>query len=101
MSSPAITELAVRGAFLIQEEIHYDNRGYFRELYRENKVANFHPDSTKWRQVAISESAPDVIRGLHCSPYPKLCTVTKGRLYEVIVDLRPDSETFLKWIGVW
>lgn len=41
-----------------------------------------------------------VLRGIHCSPYSKLITVIEGSVHDVIVDLREDSPTFLKWCAI-
>ena len=41
----------------------------------------------------------NVIRGLHISTYCKLVTCTSGSVYDVVVDLRPDSPTYLQWAG--
>ena len=45
----------------------------------------------------MSFSKYDVLRGLHTSKYCKLVSVINGEIYDVIVDLRKDSPTFLKW----
>jgi len=41
----------------------------------------------------------NVVRGIHCSPYSKLVTCIKGRIWDVVVDLRKGSPTYLKWRG--
>ena len=45
----------------------------------------------------MSSSKEDVLRGLHTSRYYKIISVIRGEIYDVIVDLRKDSPTFLKW----
>ena len=54
----------------------------------------------KISQVSLSRSRRGVLRGVHCSKYSKLVTVTKGSIYDVVVDLRPDSPTFRRWCAV-
>jgi len=51
------------------------------------------------KQISVSTSKRDVLRGMHTSPYSKLVGVTSGAVYDVIVDLREDSPTFGKWIA--
>ena len=41
-----------------------------------------------------------VLRGIHVSPYAKLITCVSGAIYDVVVDLRPESSTYLKWAAV-
>ena len=52
-------------------------------------------------QFSISESCVNTIRGIHCAPYGKLVQCVSGRVFDVIVDLRPASPTFGKWYGAW
>ena len=49
------------------------------------------------KQINVSSSKNDVLRGLHTSRYYKLISVLSGEIYDVIVDLRKDSPTFLTW----
>lgn len=75
-------------------KINYDNRGYFFESFRSNsfKEIDFVQDN-------ISFSIKGALRGLHYQyeyAQSKLITVIKGEIFDVIVDLRRDSETFLK-----
>ena len=75
-------------------KINYDNRGYFFESFRSNsfKEIDFVQDN-------ISFSIKGTLRGLHYQyeyAQSKLITVIKGEIFDVIVDLRRDSETFLK-----
>lgn len=75
-----------------------DSRGYFNELYNDTKYDESLVQ--KWRQVSFSKSARNVMRGLHCSPYGKFITCTRGKFYDVIADFREDSPTFGRWCGV-
>lgn len=52
-------------------------------------------------QITVSRSKRNVIRGLHCSPHHKMVCCPTGRAFDVVVDLRPNSPTFLKWDGAW
>ncbi len=89
----------VCGAWLVEFDRFDDDRGYFEELF---STARDYPHLTGiQRQINLSKSAKDVVRGLHVVPFAKLCTCVHGSLYDVVVDVRPGSPTFLKWYGVW
>jgi 3,5-epimerase/4-reductase len=100
MASDSIIKLKIEGAFLVTGRRHLDHRGTFEELYNETKFLP-HPITDSWRQISIAESHRNVLRGIHCSNFAKYVTCLKGKVYDVIVDLRPDSPTFMEWQGVW
>lgn len=54
-----------------------------------------------WLQKSWSRSRRHVLRGLHTSTYAKLVTCIRGAVYDVFVDTREGSPTFLKWVGVY
>lgn len=80
---------------------HADARGFFVERFRADIWANEgHPELV---QCNHSRSAPRVLRGLHVQHTPaqgKLVGVTSGRVYDVAVDIRPDSATYLQHVGM-
>jgi dTDP-4-dehydrorhamnose 3,5-epimerase len=85
----------LEGIKLIQLKTFSDERGFFTELYRQGDVS--------FVQDNLSFSKKGVIRGMHFQSTPgqaKLITVISGKIYDVFVDIRPDSETFGKWEGV-
>ncbi|XP_019648018.1 PREDICTED: uncharacterized protein LOC109488250 [Branchiostoma belcheri] len=89
------TPLAVRDAYLLEFVRHPDRRGHLEELYNETK---YPPGVIQhWAQVTCSTSYRNVLRGLHCSTYGKLVTCVAGRIYDVVVDLRVTSPTYLRW----
>lgn len=53
------------------------------------------------QQVNVTRSHKNVIRGVHISAFPKVVFCPVGRIYDVVVDMRPDSPTFKKWCGAW
>ena len=68
-----------------------DSRGYFFELYNKKKIKK------NFKQVNISYSKKNVIRGLHYQlkkPQEKFVTVLKGKILDVCIDLRNNSKTF-------
>jgi dTDP-4-dehydrorhamnose 3,5-epimerase len=90
--------------FLIKPDVHADHRGFFLESYTLSKfVAN--GIDTMFVQDNHSLSAQKgVLRGLHFQTPPcaqsKLIRVTRGAIYDVVVDVRKSSLTYGKWIGV-
>jgi dTDP-4-dehydrorhamnose 3,5-epimerase len=91
------------GAFLIHLEKLEDERGFFARSWC-RKEAAVHGISTEFVQCNVSYNRKrGTLRGMHYQ-YPKweakLILVTKGSIFDVIVDLRPDSPTYLKHFGV-
>lgn len=88
---------------LIQLTEHVDSRGSFAETFRLD-VFQQHCGDIRLVQHNQSHSGSGVLRGLHFQhrrPQGKLVQVLLGRLYDVIVDLRPESATFGQWQGFW
>lgn len=99
-----ITDLALTGVKLVQLKVHGDARGFFMESYREED----------WRPIlggrsfvqdnqSLSERV-GTLRGLHYQMPPfaqaKLVQALRGRIYDVAVDLRPNSPTFGRHVGL-
>jgi len=90
------------GLMLVEPRCFRDERGFFlesfhTERYRENGIADF------FMQDNHSRSRKGVLRGLHFQvkhPQAQIVTVIRGRVFDVAVDLRPDSATFGRWYGV-
>lgn len=86
---------------LITPVVHGDGRGYFMETYNQQdmEAAGLHYTFVQHNQ---SMSTKGVLRGLHFQiqfPQTKLVRVIKGEVFDVVVDLRPDSETYGHWHG--
>ena len=82
---------------IIKKETHYDNRGYFRELFLEKNFKKRFPFDV------MSLSKKNVLRGLHLQtkkPQGKLITVIKGSLFDVALDCRKKSKTFGKYFSI-
>ncbi|GMT12252.1 hypothetical protein PFISCL1PPCAC_3549, partial [Pristionchus fissidentatus] len=100
---PEVEEIdGLEGARIIKPKVFPDTRGFFSETY----------NAVEWKeklgfdQVLVQDnhsfSKYGVTRGMHAQPgMGKLVTVAVGRIYDVIVDARPDSSTFGKWKGVY
>lgn len=98
-----IKDSPLQGVKVIKPKIFEDQRGLFFESYNKKefeKEVGIHPNFV---QDNYSRSRKDVLRGMHFQinrPQGKLIRVTKGEIFDVIVDLRKDSETFSKWFSM-
>ena len=92
----------IEGLCVITPSVHGDNRGYFMETYNQREMNEADID-TVFVQDNQSASIRGVLRGLHRQinfPQSKLVRVIKGTVYDVAVDLRENSPTYLKWYGI-
>ena len=95
----------VANCSVVEVNRHFDNRGFFQELYQEKEYRSLpyalpYCETQVWKQINWSSSKKDVLRGIHLSPYEKLITCVKGRIFDVIVDFRHGSSTYMEWFGV-
>lgn len=94
--------LSIRDVVLIRPERHLDDRGFFKEVYREGDFADA---GIRFRFVQdnLTLSVRGVLRGLHYQLPPaaqgKLVGVVRGRIYDVAVDLRVGGPTYGKWVA--
>lgn len=96
--------LFLDGAYLIEPDKHEDNRGFFSRIFcveefSKNKLAaNLNQGSLSYNKKM------GTLRGMHYQAKPfeedKMVQCIHGKIYDVIVDIRPSSSTYLKWIGV-
>ena len=97
-------ETKLKGAYIIEMEKLEDERGFFARTWDKEEFIK-HGLNTKVAQCSISyNKTKGMLRGIHyqVKPYSecKLVRCTAGKIFDVIVDLRTDSETFRKWFGV-
>jgi dTDP-4-dehydrorhamnose 3,5-epimerase len=95
------TKLA--GAFVIQLEPHRDERGFFARSWCEDEFAA-QGLTTRMVQSNVSLNVrKGTLRGLHFQRHPheevKLVRCTRGKIFDVMVDLRPESPTYKQWVG--
>lgn len=93
----------IKDVKIIQPDVFRDSRGFFLESYSERKFENLLGISCPFVQDNHSRSVKNVLRGLHYqmeNPQGKLVRVTRGEVFDVAVDMRKDSLTFGKWIGM-
>ncbi len=97
-----ITETGIRDLRIVKPGVFKDARGYFFESYNEGVFRDAGMDMN-FVQDNQSLSSYGVVRGLHYQLEPraqtKLVRVLEGRIWDVAVDLREDSPTFMEWRG--
>jgi dTDP-4-dehydrorhamnose 3,5-epimerase len=94
-----VQELSIPGALLVQPAVHGDERGFFCETYREPAWSE-HGIPSAWAQDNHSRSGKGVLRGMHFAigdGQAKLVRCARGRILDVVVDLRVGSPTYGKW----
>jgi len=87
----------VNDAFIAIPQRYQDNRGFFQEGYNSDK---YEGKVKGCCQLSFSKSKKNVIRGMHCAQYGKLVQCLQGSVIDYMVDLRPESTTYLKWTSV-
>jgi dTDP-4-dehydrorhamnose 3,5-epimerase len=98
------TETEIRGAFILDAEEIADERGFFARSWARDEF-EAHGLNPHLAQCNLSYNhRKGTVRGMHWQVAPhaetKLVRCTQGGIYDVIVDLRADSPTYLRWIGV-
>lgn len=102
MSNFTFEKTAIEGVYIITPKVYGDDRGYFMETYKKSDFAQA-GITCDFMQDNQSKSRKGVLRGLHFQkthPQAKLVRVIKGEVYDVAVDLRKDSATYGKYVGV-
>lgn len=94
----------LKDCFLLEPSVFGDDRGYFFESYNDVKFNELTGSNAVFVQDNQSKSARGVLRGIHmqkgASAQAKLVRVVAGAVWDVAVDLRPDSPTYKQWFGV-
>jgi len=91
-------KINIKGIKIFKSKIFYDNRGSFKEAYKEKLLPN-----KKLIFDCVSISKKNVLRGLHLqtkNPQAKFLNVIKGKIFDVLVDLRKNSNTFGKHFSI-
>ncbi len=98
-----IAETPIKDLIVVRPDVFADSRGYFTELYNENRYRAYGIDNN-FVQDNLSRSSYGVVRGLHLqkgeSAQAKLVKVIVGKVWDVAVDLRQGSSTYGEWFGV-
>jgi len=99
-----VTSLAIEAVKLLTPSMRSDHRGCFAEVYNERDLVSVGVCEHFVVDNHVVNVKANVLRGLHFQPPPfaqaKLIRVTRGRIFDVAVDIRPDSSTFGKHVGV-
>jgi dTDP-4-dehydrorhamnose 3,5-epimerase len=99
-----LTPLGIEGVWLAESPVWSDDRGFFREWFKSEDIENETGRNFAIEQANISLSSRGTLRGIHYSIAPggqaKWITCVSGSINDVIVDIRPDSKSFGKWIQV-
>ena len=99
-----LTSLGIDGAWLAESPVWSDDRGFFREWFKSEDVKAATGREFGIEQANISLSSAGTLRGIHYSIAPrgqaKWIKCVAGSIQDVIVDIRPDSKTFGRWVDV-
>jgi dTDP-4-dehydrorhamnose 3,5-epimerase len=98
------TETTLSGVWVVAPELHEDHRGFFARTWCEREAAA-RGLTDRWVQCSISfNKVRGTLRGMHYQRTPheetKLVRCTMGRIYDVVIDLRPASPTFKAHVAV-
>ena len=88
---------------IIQPKVYEDERGFFLETFEQRRYQEMLDIDFNFVQDNHSRSQKNVLRGLHFqkeNPQGKLVRVVRGEVFDVAVDIRKDSSTYGKWVGV-
>ena len=91
-----IKKTKFKNLIIYKNQIYRDKRGYFKELLKEKKLKKRFPF------LVMSFSKKNVIRGLHLqkkNSQGKFISVIKGKIFDVVVDLRKNSKTYGKYLS--
>jgi dTDP-4-dehydrorhamnose 3,5-epimerase len=98
-----VTKTELPGAVIIEPNVFGDDRGFFKETYHQDRYRIEAGIEESFVQDNYSRSTAGVLRGLHfqkTKPQGKLVSVSQGAVFDVAVDIDPDSATFKQWVGV-
>ena len=99
-----ITTTPIEGLLILEPKVHNDERGYFFESYNKLAIETASGCSTTFVQDNQAMSVKNVLRGLHYQnlpiPQAKLIRVIHGSIWDVAVDIRKSSKTYMQWFGI-
>ena len=99
-----VTKTKLDGVLVLEPEVFHDERGYFFESWNQEVFNKATGLKVEFVQDNQSCSKKGVLRGLHYQKPPyeqgKLVRVIQGEVFDVAVDIRPDSPTFKEWFGI-
>lgn len=99
-----VIETPIKGLLIIEPSVFNDDRGYFFESFNANTFKTATGQDVNFVQDNQARSTINVLRGLHYQNAPhaqtKLIRALEGAIWDVVVDLRKDSDTYGRWYGV-
>lgn len=99
-----VIETPIKDLLILEPVVHGDDRGYFFESYNAGTFNAATGLEINFVQDNQARSTINVLRGLHYQNAPhaqtKLIRALEGAIWDVVVDLRKDSETYGRWYGV-
>lgn len=99
-----VTNTAIEGVLILEPKVFGDARGFFAESFNQRAFDEAVGQSVAFVQDNHSRSSKGVLRGLHFQRAPheqgKLVRVPRGSVFDVAVDIRPNSATYGHWVGV-
>lgn len=97
-------ETKLKGAFIIEIEKKVDNRGFFARTWCRKEFEAYDLNLQLFQANVSFSKRKGTLRGMHyqVAPYEesKLVRCTNGAIFDVIIDLRPDSPTYRQWLGM-
>lgn len=98
------TETFLKGAFIVEPEKREDERGFFARTWCQKEFRDYGLNTSVVQCNISFNKRKGTLRGMHFQTPPyeeaKLVRCTMGAIYDVIIDLRPDSDTFKKWFAL-
>jgi dTDP-4-dehydrorhamnose 3,5-epimerase len=99
-----LTKTNINGLLIIEPRVFFDDRGYFFESFNGQTFSEITGHGIPFVQDNQARSVRGVLRGLHYqnnpTPQTKLIRVLEGTIWDVVVDIRKDSETYGEWYGI-
>lgn len=98
------SETKLKGAYVIDLEKKEDERGFFARTWDKQEFNDHHLNSNLIQCSISHNKIRGTLRGMHYqfAPYEeaKVVTCTKGKIFDVIIDLRKNSDSYKEWIGI-
>ncbi len=99
-----VIKTPIEGLLILEPTVHKDDRGYFFESYNKQTFNTVTGLDVVFVQDNQAKSVKNVLRGLHYQnnpiPQAKLLRVLSGAIWDVAVDIRKNSPTYMQWYGV-
>ncbi len=97
-------ETGLKDAYIVEQEAFGDERGYFARAYCRKEFSEIGAEYEMVQANMSGNAKKGTLRGMHyqieTAPEAKLVRCVSGSVYDVIVDMRPESPTYLKWFGL-